>query len=405
MPTTTDRHHEVIVVGARAAGASTAMLLARMGHDVALVDKAHFPSDTLSTHALSRGGIVSLNRWGLLDDVLATGAPAVRQVTFGTAEGELTRTIKLTAGVDLLLAPRRLWLDALLADAAKRAGAELYLQTTVRDLVRDADGRVTGVTTTHQASGEARLTADLVVIADGVRSRLARAVGARSLTESISPSGTFYGYVDGLDDRGFEFHLAPRAMAGVFRTHDDQACVWISSPTAESRTLLSAGADRPAALTASIAAAAPGLGARLRRTSWASPIRGAINLPNVVRQPYGPGWALVGDAGYHRDPITGHGITDAFRDAELLARAVHQKLSGERDETSALSGYAFARNKSIGEIFGLTKALTAFPGVPRFVELQKRLSDAIEREALTLAAQPHLVPTHTDHPAEVQLMS
>jgi flavin-dependent dehydrogenase len=293
MPTTTDRHHEVIVVGARAAGASTAMLLARMGHDVALVDKARFPSDTLSTHALSRGGVVSLKRWGLLDDVLATGAPAVRQVTFGTAEGELTRTIKLTAGVDILLAPRRLWLDALLADAAKRAGAELYLQTTVRDLIRDADGRVTGVATTHPTCEEARLTADLLIIADGVRSGLARAVGARSLTESISPSGTFYGYVDGLDDRGFEFHLAPRAMAGVFRTHDDQACVWISSPTAESRPLLSAGADRPAALTASIAAAAPELGDRLRRTSWASPIRGAINLPNVVRQPYGRGWALV----------------------------------------------------------------------------------------------------------------
>ena len=172
-----------------------------------------------------------------------------------------------------------------------------------------------------------------------------------------------------------------------------------------SRPLLSAGADRPAALTASIAAAAPELGARLRRTRWASPIRGAINLPNVIRQPYGPGWALVGDAGYHRDPITGHGITDAFRDAELLARAVHQSLSGERDETSALSGYAFARNKAIGEIFGLTKALAAFPGVARFVELQKRLSDAIEREALTLAAQPQPGPHPHRHPAEVQLMS
>ena len=396
MPTTTDRHHEVIVVGARAAGASTAMLLARMGHDVALVDKAQFPSDTLSTHALSRGGVVQLKRWGLFDDVLATGAPAVRQVTFGTADGQLTRAVKLTAGVDVLLAPRRLWLDALLLDAARRAGAEPNLQTTVRGVIRAADGRVSGVATTHPVHGERRLTADLVIIADGVRSRLAREVGSRSLTESTSPSGTFYGYVDGLDNRGFEFHLAPKAMAGVFRTHDDQACVWISSPTAESHPLLSAGADRPAALTASIAAAAPELGARLQQTRWASPIRGAVDLPNVVRQPYGRGWALVGDAGYHRDPITGHGITDAFRDAELLARAVHQTLSGELDETSALSGYAFARHKAIGEIFGLTKALAAFPGVTRFVELQKRLSDAIEREALTLAAQPQLLPSSPD---------
>ena len=112
-------------------------------------------------------------------------------------------------------------------------------------------------------------------------------------------------------------------MAGVFPTHDDQACVWISSPTAESRPLLSAGAD-----TAGGADRVDRRGGARARCpvapdQWASPIRGAINLPNVVRQPYGPGWALVGDAGYHRDPVTGHGITDAFRDAELLARAVH----------------------------------------------------------------------------------
>src|SRR6185436_13320345 len=102
------------------------------------------------------------------------------------------------------------------------------------------------------------------------------------------------------------------------------------------------------------------------------------------------------------DPITGHGITDGFRDAELLARAVHLSLSGERDERSALSGYAFARNKAIGEIFGLTKALAGFPGVARFVELQKQLSDAIEREAVALAALPQLVPTNAEHPAEVK---
>jgi flavin-dependent dehydrogenase len=169
--------------------------------------------------------------------------------------------------------------------------------------------------------------------------------------------------------------------------------------------VITAGGNRTDALLAAIATVAPGLGDRLQDGRVVASARGIVAPPSHVRDAYGPGWALVGDAGYHRDPMTGHGITDAFRDAELLARAVHQKLSGERDETSALSGYAFARNKSIGEIFGLTKALTAFPGVPRFVELQKRLSDAIEREALTLAAQPHLVPTHTDHPAEVQLMS
>ena len=99
--------HDVIVVGARAAGAATALLLARLGHDVLVVDRAELPSDTISTHQLARTAVVALQRWGLLDDVIASGAPAIRQVVFHSDETHVTHDIKPKSGVDCLVAPRR----------------------------------------------------------------------------------------------------------------------------------------------------------------------------------------------------------------------------------------------------------------------------------------------------------
>jgi flavin-dependent dehydrogenase len=153
--------------------------------------------------------------------------------------------------------------------------------------------------------------------------------------------------------------------------------------------LLSAGAGRTDALLSVIGTAAPALGARLR-DRVIGPVRGAAGLANQVRRPAGPGWALVGDAGYHRDPITGHGISDAFRDADLLAEAVHGWISGATSEQEAMQRYDGARTLAIREIFAITQELTTFPGVPRFTALQRRLSQAIDREALELAARPAL---------------
>src|SRR5262252_4930967 len=129
--------HDLVVVGARAAGAATALLLARLGYDVVLVDRAVFPADTLSTHQIARTGVVQLHRWGLLDAVLDSGAPAIRQVTFSTPSESVTRQIKQKSGVDLLVAPRRFILDPIVADAAVDAGADLRLGTTVTGLLRD----------------------------------------------------------------------------------------------------------------------------------------------------------------------------------------------------------------------------------------------------------------------------
>lgn len=384
----TNFRHDVIVVGSRCAGASTALLLARGGLDVALVDRTSFPSDTLSTHAISRAGVVQLHRWGLLDGLLAGGAPAVRSVSFTVAgQDAVVRSIKDSAGVDHLLAPRRHVLDTVLREAAIRAGATPYT-ATVSDVVRDDSGRVAGVQL-RRRSGSMVLRGRSVIGADGRGSRLAGRFGAAHRHLSTSPAGTFYAYADWWDGDGFEFHLSPSALAGVFPTHDQQACVWICAPVADLEPLLAAGAGRSHALRTMLHTAAPALYDRLQMRDI-GPVRGAAGLSSHIRRPAGPGWALVGDAGYHRDPITGHGISDALRDAELLAEAVQRWQSGATTEEQAMRQYDGARTLAIRDIFAITRELATFPEVSRFVALQRRLSQAIEREALELAARPEV---------------
>jgi hypothetical protein len=144
MTTLNRSRNDVVVVGGRVAGSATAMLLARLGHDVVVVDQASFPSDTISTHSLARSGVVQLQRWGLLGEVLDSGAPAIRQVTFNADGESISRRIKDKAGVDFLVAPRRYVLDTILAAAAERAGADVRPGVTVTGAWRDGRGRVMG---------------------------------------------------------------------------------------------------------------------------------------------------------------------------------------------------------------------------------------------------------------------
>jgi flavin-dependent dehydrogenase len=380
--------HDVIVVGARCAGSSTARLLAHRGHDVVVVDRADFPSDTLSTHGIARGGVVQLSRWGLLDRVLDSGAPAVREVSFVTGAGELTRPVKERSGVDLLVAPRRSVLDGILLDEAVAAGATLRTGTSATGVLRDDSGRVTGITTRTRAGQQHTLHARHVVAADGLRSTMAARLGAREQQSFEADIAIFYMYVDQVPWRGFEFHIAEQGFAGVFPTHDGAACVWLTRPTGLLDAVRTAGAQREAALVAALADVSPGLARRVRSGRVVSPVRGVISPPNYVRTAAGPGWSLVGDAGYHRDPITGHGITDAFRDAEVLADALHETLAGSMPERAALASYGSARDNALRDTFRLTRELSRFPHPSRFVELQIQLSEALEREAQSLASRP-----------------
>ena len=189
---------------------------------------------------------------------------------------------------------------------------------------------------------------------------------------------------------GFEFHLGHQAFAGVFPTHHGEAAVWLIRPSAQLRSVLTAGADRLGAWLRALRTGAPELAERVFGGTVSAPLRGSVGLPNHVRRASGPGWALVGDAGYHRDPITGHGLTDAFRDAELLAEAADAVLSSAADEPEAMTAYERQRDDAIRDTFRITRALAAFPPPERFAELQVELSRALDLEAQQLAARPTL---------------
>jgi flavin-dependent dehydrogenase len=387
---TADRsRHDVVVVGGRVAGSATAMLLARLGHDVVVVDQASFPSDTVSTHSLARSGVVQLRRWGLLDDVLDSGAPAIRQVTFNAAGESITRTIKEKAGVDLLVAPRRYVLDTILAGAAERAGAEIRQGVTVTALRRDGRGRVVGVSGRDRSGAPVEIGARHVIGADGLHSRVADLAGAA--VDQAGPAGgaAQYAYYDtGGRWAGFEFFVAERSFAGVFPTHHGQACIWVCTPSADAKAVRRRTGSRVEAFGELLEQSAPQLAERLGRARRTSPVQGMLRQPNQVRQAFGPGWALVGDAGYYRDAVTAYGMSDALRDAELLAVALDQTLAGRAEEASALAVYQRQRDQALQEIFEITCRLAAFPPVPAFIVLQKQLSAAIDREAAALAARP-----------------
>ena len=382
------RRYDVIVVGARAAGAATALLLARRGYDVVLVDRAVFPADTLSTHQIARTGVVALHRWGLLDAVLASGAPAIRQVSFTAAGESITRAIKLKSGVDFLVAPRRYLLDTLVADAAARAGADVRFGVEFDGVCRNDAGRVTGVYGRDRSGAELEIAARFVVGADGLTSRVARSVGAEVIEHRGDQGAAQYTYFEGLPWPAIELIAADRALAGVFPTHHGQACIWVCTPTSEARAARRLAPTRQEAFAVLLQRAAPELADRLRTGRRTSPVTGILRAPNLLRRAHGPGWALVGDAGYHRDPITGHGLSDAYRDAELLACALDAALRGDLDETGALAGYQRQRDRALREVFELTCALASYPPVPEFIELQKRLGQAIDDGAATLFARP-----------------
>jgi flavin-dependent dehydrogenase len=390
MHTPNRSRHDVVVVGARVAGSATAMLLARLGHDVAVVDQATFPSDTTSTHSIARSGVVQLRRWGLLDQVLDSGAPAIRQVTFNAAGESLRRTIKHKAGVDLVVAPRRYVLDTILAAAAQRAGAQVRPGVTVTGLRRDGRGRVLGVDGHDRAGAPVELAARYVIGADGLGSRVARSVGAALNEAGPAGGATQYAYYAGVPWDGIEFFVAPRSFTGVFPTHDGQACIWVCTPAADAGTVRRGAGSRVEAFGELLERSAPPLAERLRHARRTSPVQGMLRQPNQLRQASGPGWALVGDAGYYRDAVTAYGISDAFHHAEFLAVALDRALgaSAEEEEAAALAGYQQQRNQALREIFEITCRLAAYPPVPTFIELQKQLSGAIDRQSAALAARP-----------------
>lgn len=362
--------YDVIVVGARAAGAATALLLARRGLRVLALDRAAYGSDTLSTHALMRPAVMLLNRWGVLDEVRASGAPPIRRVTFHYPDEHVPVDLAPSDGVDALFAPRRSVLDRLLVDAARNAGAEVRFGVIVDDLQKDESGRVVGVVARDELGHALMPRADLVVGADGIRSVVALAARAQLTQQAGAGSTVVYGYYRNIEATGFEWFYAPGASAGLIPTNDDELCVFVGGPMIRFRT---AGTGLTGRFGPLLDEAFPDLAARLRAGRLSARLRGFGGVVGYYRRPFGPGWALVGDAGHFRDPITTHGISDAFRDAECIARVL--------DGTLTFAQYEDLRNSVTAVLFALTERIASYDWTMEEIRVHLRgVSSAMRAE-------------------------
>jgi flavin-dependent dehydrogenase len=378
-PITEQRGYDAVVVGARCAGAATAMLLARRGMRVLALDRQPYGSDTLSTHALMRAGVVQLHRWGLLGALETAGTPAIRRTSFHYDDEELVVPIKARDGVDALYAPRRTVLDALLVDAARDAGAEVVHGARVVNLVSGEGGCVRGVDIECSGSAPARIEAGIVIGADGMRSTVARLVGAEAERSGRHAAGVVYGYWTGLGLEHTHWYYREGVGVGAIPTNDGAACIFAGTSSArfrdEIRPDLAAGHRRL------VEECAPGLAAALTDERRLGQLFAFAGHPGFLRRSWGPGWALVGDAGYFKDPITAHGMTDALRDAELLANAATS--SSER----ALADYQERRDGLARELHDISDRVASFDWtLDELRELHLALSREMNREVEAILA-------------------
>jgi len=334
--------YDAIIVGARCAGAATAMLLARRGHRVLLVDRATFPSDLPHGHFLHRRGPARLRRWGLLGRLAATGAPPITSVTTDYGDFPLSDRDVLVDGAPLGFGPRRRAMDQILIEAAVEAGADLRTGFAVQDYVGDGE-RITGIRG-REAAGRTLVTerATVTIGADGRNSRLGRTVGAPTYEELPPLTCWYFSYWSGVPDFGLEMYLRDRRLILAFPADAGLLAVFVAWPAS---MLPQVRADIPRHFMEAVHAA-PELAERVRSGRQEDRFYGASDLPNFLRRPYGPGWALVGDAGCHKDPFLALGMCDALRDAELLANALDEAFTGAQPLDEALAGYHQARDRS-----------------------------------------------------------
>jgi flavin-dependent dehydrogenase len=361
---TTAGQFDAIVVGARCAGAPTAMLLARKGYRVLLVDRASFPSDTVSTHVVHPTGIAALRRWGLLDQVVATGCPSIDTYSFDFGPFTISGTPRACEGTSTAYAPRRTVLDAILVTAAAEAGVEVRERFTVEQVLVE-DGRVVGIEG-HGDGGQTVVARARVVIgADGRNSLVAKAVQPEQYHEKPELLWGYYSYWSDLPVNGFETVVRPYRGWAAAPTNDGLTMLVVGWPYAEAAAY-KADVETNYLKTLELA---PEFAERVRGATRQDRFTAAVS-PNFFRKPFGPGWALVGDAGYTKDPITAQGIPDAFRDAERCAQALDETFAGERNFDAAMSEYQRTRDELALPIYEFTTQLaTLEPPPPEMQQL------------------------------------
>jgi len=360
------------------------MLLAKRGLRVLAVDPVAYGRDTLSTHAMMRGGVLQLHRWGLLDRVRAAGTPPIASTTFHYGGESVRVEIKERDGVDRLFAPRRTVLDPILVDAAREAGAEVVYGQSLVDLLRDDEGRVVGARMSGPDREVTDVTADLVIGADGMRSRVARILGLEADYTAPHAACSIYGYWPDVALEGNHWFYEADVSIGTIPTNDDETCVFALIP----RTRFAARGERTTGELhlEALRAVSPDLGDDIASRTDTVKVRTFAGAPGFLRPAAGPGWALVGDAGYFRDPITAHGITDALREAELLARAITGNGSGD------LSHYQAGRDARVKGLLDVTDRLASFDWTMDEVqELHLELTRQMNAQVavLTAGGEPH----------------
>ena len=341
------------------------------------IDRGRYASDTVSTHALMRAGVLQLSRWGVLDAIRTAGTPVVQSTSFHYGDEVVAVKIKPQPDMDGLYAPRRTVIDRALVDAAESAGATITFEMQLVDLVRADDGRVAGVRVKDGHDREQQISAGLVIGADGVHSTVARLVGSECYRTGRHATGVVFSYWAGPQFDGYHWYYNPGVSAGAIPTNDGLTCIFASVPQSRFHDTMRHGAD--AGYRQVLGECAADLAAIVEQSERVEKYRGFSGEIGFFRQSFGPGWALVGDAGYFKDPLTAHGITDALIDAELLAQAV---AAGTE---SAFAGYQSARDELAVEHFEVTDAVASFEwDLPKAQQLHRALSEEMKKESLAV---------------------
>jgi flavin-dependent dehydrogenase len=382
--------YDAIVIGARCAGSPTAMLLARKGYRVLLVDKATFPSDTMSTHLVHPPGVAALERWGLLDQLEATGCPPVEHYSFDFGPVSVAGSPQPIDGVARAYGPRRTILDKLLVDAAAEAGAEVREGFTVDEIVTE-DGAVTGIRGHAKGGDPVTETAKVVIGADGKHSLVAKAVNPEAYNEKPSQLAMYYAYWSDLPVSGFETTIRAENRRGwaALPTHDGLTCMPFGWPVEEfkaNRGDIEGNFFKALEL-------APEFAERVRGAKRETKFIGSAELPGYFRKPFGPGWVLVGDAGYHKNPITAMGINDAFRDAELVAGALDDAFSEERSFEDGMAAYQQTRDEAAMPVYEFTAEFASMePPPPEMQQLIGAMQGNQEAQDGFISVQANTLP-------------
>ncbi|MEZ5285688.1 MAG: NAD(P)/FAD-dependent oxidoreductase [Vicinamibacterales bacterium] len=366
--------YDAVIVGARPAGAGTALLLARAGLRVLVIDRGRHGADTLSTHALMRAGVMQLARWGVLPRIAAAGTPPVTQATFVYSGDATTVAVKpATAWMRCARRAAPCWTRPSRMPPCRRVHRS---STAPGWWTCCAAAAVPCAASSSRPRTDEVITssAPLVIGADGLRSAVARLVGASPTRTGRWAAATVFGYWEYLPVDGYRWHYHPGVSSGAIPTNDGLTCVFASIPATSFASVFKS--DIAAGYRQVVAAASPDIADALPTARLHGSLHGFAGHVGRFCQSTGPGWALVGDAAYFKDPITAHGITDALIDAELLARAV---VDGRAE---SLAGYEDARNRRAENLFDVTDRLASFAWtLDEARALHRTLSEEMSREA------------------------